>query len=75
MITVSFSDFRNQTERYFEAVERGETVEIQRQGKPAAVLSPVGKPADDYWKRPVEPLVIKGLSLSKEILADREEGR
>jgi prevent-host-death family protein len=75
MITVNFPDFKSHTDRYFEAVERGETVEIRRHGKPTAVLSPAGKPADDYWKRPIEPLVIKGLSLSKEILADREEGR
>ncbi|HUT34422.1 MAG TPA: type II toxin-antitoxin system prevent-host-death family antitoxin [Planctomycetota bacterium] len=75
MVTVTFTDLRNHAKKYFDAVQEGETLEVYRHGKPIAVVSPARRPASDYWKRRVAPLAIEGLSLSKEILADREEGR
>lgn len=74
MITVTYTDFRSHVKRYVEAAERGETVEIHRRGRPAAVLSAAKKPADDYWKQ-VKPLPIKldGVSASQMIVQEREE--
>ena len=75
MITVDFTDFRNHAEKCFEAVERGETIEIRRRGRPAAVLCAPRRPADDYWKH-VKPLPIKldAVSASQVIIQEREEG-
>ncbi len=72
MISVSVADLKSNAEKYLEAVARGETVEVCRDGKPVALLAPVAKRPTDRWKR-ANPLTIPGLSLSKEIIADREE--
>lgn len=40
MRSVTFSQFRNNAKKYFDAVEKGETLEIYRHGKPIATLSP-----------------------------------
>ncbi|MDD5655709.1 MAG: type II toxin-antitoxin system prevent-host-death family antitoxin [Elusimicrobia bacterium] len=74
MKTATFSELRNQAKKYFDAVERGETVEIYRHGKPVALLSPIGKHFLGRWKT-AQPLSIPGSSLTEAILADREEGR
>ena len=71
MIAVTFSELRNHAKKYFDAVERGERLEVYRYGKPVAVISPIEQPAMDRWKR-ANPLKLDGVSLSKEILADRE---
>jgi prevent-host-death family protein len=43
MKTVTFSQLRNNAKKYFDAVEKGESVEVYRHGKPAAILSPAGE--------------------------------
>jgi prevent-host-death family protein len=43
MKTVTFSQLRNNAKKYFDAVEKGETVEVYRHGKPVAILSPAGE--------------------------------
>ena len=66
----TFTELRNHAKAYFDAVEKGETVRVYRNGKPIAQITPIheGTPS---WKRHAEPLNIKGLSLSREILKDR----
>lgn len=68
----TFTELRNHAKTYFDAVEKGETVRVYRNGKPVAQIVPIrgGAPS---WKRVAEPLNIKGLSLSREILKDRAE--
>ena len=72
MREATFTELRNNAKAYFDAVEGGETVLVYRNGKPVAEIVPVRKEAP-AWKRPASPLAIKGLSLSREILNDREE--
>lgn len=72
MIAVNIADLKSDAEKYLDAVARGETVEVCRDGKPVAVLAPVPQRAMDRWKQ-ANPLTIPGLSLSKEVIADREE--
>jgi prevent-host-death family protein len=74
MRTVTFSQLRNQAKKYFDAVERGETVEIYRHGKPIAILSPVQKHFLGRWKT-AHPLDLPKASLSAAILADRDDDR
>jgi prevent-host-death family protein len=73
MRTVTFTQLRNNARKYFDAVERGETLEIYRHGKPIAILSPVRLDARKRWKR-MNPLEIKGASLSRLIRAERRAG-
>ena len=73
MKTTTFSNLRNNAKKYFDAVERGETIEIYRHGKPIAVLSPARGASDQTWKH-AAPLKLPGISLSQAILADRNKG-
>ena len=72
MRETTFTELRNHAKDYFDAVEGGDTVRVFRNGKPIAEIVPVrsGVPS---WKRQTTPLTIKGLSLSREILSDREK--
>ncbi|MBI5439276.1 MAG: type II toxin-antitoxin system Phd/YefM family antitoxin [Nitrosomonadales bacterium] len=72
MREATFTELRNHAKDYFDAVEGGDTVRVFRNGKPIAEIVPVrsGSPS---WKKPSAPLTIKGLSLSREVLIDREE--
>jgi prevent-host-death family protein len=72
MRDTTFTEFRNHAKDYFDAVEGGDTVRVFRNGKPIAEIVPVrsGVPS---WKRHATPLLVKGLSLSREIMSGRDE--
>jgi prevent-host-death family protein len=72
MREATFTELRNHAKDYFDAVESGDTVRIFRNGKAIAEIVPVrsGVPS---WKKLATPLTVKGLSLSREILSDRED--
>jgi prevent-host-death family protein len=70
---VTFSELRNNARKYFDAVEHGESLEVYRNGKPVAVVSPIGERSLSRWKS-ANPIKITGKSLSSAILADRAEG-
>jgi prevent-host-death family protein len=72
MKDTTFTELRNHAKRYFDAVEAGETVRVFRNGKPIAEIVPIrnGVPS---WKKPIVPLTVKGFSLGREILNDRDD--
>jgi len=72
MRETTFTELRNHAKDYFDAVALGDTVRVFRNGKPIAEIVPVrsGVPS---WKRQVTPLTVRGLSLSREILSDRDQ--
>ena len=72
MKSVTFSELRNNAKMYFDTVERGETLEVFRHGKPVAILMPVGS-RRRAGMRDAAPLRIPGVSLSKAVLKEREE--
>lgn len=72
MRDATFTELRNHAQEYFDAVEGGDTVRVFRNGRPIAEIVPVRSGAPS-WKRQIEPLVVKGLSLSREILRDRDK--
>lgn len=74
MITVTFTELRNHARKYFDAVEAGESVEIFRNGKPVARLSPYQATDRNRWKE-ASPLRVRGVSLSKLLLAERKDAR
>ena len=75
MIAVTQTEFRNNIKRYLDAVARGETLRVSRYGKPFAEVSPLDTDGEPSWKRR-EPLIKlpKGVSASRLILAERDEG-
>lgn len=72
MVSVTFSQLRNSARKYFDAVEKGETIEVYRKGKPVAILMPARAKPLKRWKT-AKPLKLNGVSLSRAILAEREE--
>lgn len=72
MRETTFTELRNHAKDYFDAVEGGDTVRVFRNGRAIAEIVPVrsGVPS---WKRQATPLTVKGLSLGREILNDRDE--
>ena len=66
----TFTELRNHAKTYFDAVEKGETVRVYRNGKPIAQITGIREETLS-WKRQATPLNIKDLSLSREILSDR----
>ena len=75
MRETTFTELRNNAKTFFDAVEDGETVRVYRNGRPVADIVPV-KTAVPAWKKPPQVrLSLGSLSLSDEILADRDEKR
>ena len=70
MQETTFTELRAHAKRYFDAVERGETVRLLRNGKAIAEIIPI-RAAMPSWKRSSLPMTIKGLDLSREIIKDR----
>ncbi len=59
MIDVASRELRNNTRELLERVEAGETITITVQGRPVAVLQPIGRqrrwlPRDEFVRRIVE---------------------
>ena len=74
MRETNVGELRKNLKNYFDAVEQGEIVRVYRKGKPIAEIVPIDQ-AGRTWKREIPRLSIKGLSLSREILKDREEAK
>lgn len=69
---VSFTELRNHAKFYFDAVESGKSVRVFRNGRPIAEIVPI-KGATPSWKRAITPVSLNGVSLSQELIADRDE--
>lgn len=72
MRQTTFTELRNNAKVYFDAVEAGETVRVLRNGKPIADIVPVPPVAPSWKRQSREPLVVKGIALSEEIMRDRD---
>jgi antitoxin (DNA-binding transcriptional repressor) of toxin-antitoxin stability system len=72
MRETTFTELRNNAKTFFDVVEAGETVRVYRKGKPVADIVPLSNTELSWKKCPPVRLTIKGLSLTKEILADRD---
>ncbi|MDP2751280.1 MAG: type II toxin-antitoxin system Phd/YefM family antitoxin [Rhodocyclaceae bacterium] len=72
MLNATFTELRNNAKNYFDAIEGGGTVRVFRHGKPIAEIVPI-RSETLSWKRAAHPLTMKGLSLSQEILNDRNQ--
>jgi antitoxin (DNA-binding transcriptional repressor) of toxin-antitoxin stability system len=75
MRQTTFTELRNQARTFFDAVERGEVVRVFRNGKPIADIVPVVSETPSWKRRIAQPLIVKGVSMSAEILKDRVQSR
>ncbi len=75
MLSVTCTELRNHAKKYFDAVEKGEEIEVYRHGKPIAIVFPYRKQGQERWKQ-ARPLKLKpGVSLSAAILSERAESQ
>jgi prevent-host-death family protein len=77
MITTTFTQFRNNAASFFDKVEKGESVEIYRNGRPSAVLvrTAPGVETKSYWKN-AKPLVDLGGDIASRMFREeRKKGR
>ena len=72
MVNISFTQFRQKAKKYFDRVEKGETVRVLRHGKVIAEIIPPVK-GESSQKNESFPMIIPGVSLSREILAERKK--
>ncbi len=74
MKTTTVAKLRKDVKSYLDLIQAGETVRVYRRNEPVADLVQVsgGGPS---WRREILRLSKKGLSLSREIVKDRHEGR
>lgn len=72
MVNISFTQFRQEAKKYFERVEKGETIRVLRHGKVIAEIIPPTK-LETKSKNQTFPMVIPGVSLSRAILAERKK--
>jgi prevent-host-death family protein len=70
MQEVTFTELRNHAKRYFDKVERGETVRLYRNGRPIGDLVPVSSRMPAWKNPPKTRITLKGIWLSEEIIAD-----
>ena len=74
MKTINFTEFRKHASSFFSDVENGEKLVVLRHGKAIAEITP--STLDDSripsWKKPRLKLIMKGSTLSKAILEERE---
>lgn len=75
MREATFTELRNNAKSFFDAVENGEVDRVYRNGKPVADIVPIAKDKPSWKRAPRAQLSRRGLSLSQEILNDREKSR
>lgn len=74
MKTVTFTEFRKHASALFSDVQEGEIIHVVRHGRPIAEISPLRSEEKNElsWKKPGLRLSMKGESISKAILEERE---
>ncbi len=72
MKAVTFTDLRNHATKYFDEVEDGEILEVFRNGKPIAILTPYRPGKRQRWKQNIA-MSLPDVSLSQSILDERNE--
>ena len=75
MRQTTFTELRNNARSFFDAVERGDVVRVFRNGKPIADIVPIAAETPSWKRHAAQPLVVKGVSMSAEILKDRIRSR
>ena len=75
MTKVSFTEFRQNAKRYFEAAHKGEIICVTRHGEVYAEITAPKKNRIPAWKKPALRLKVPGVSFSDAIIEERREDR
>ena len=75
MKTVTLTGLRRNIRKYFNSVEKGDTVRVLRHGRPIAQIRPDQDGAGPSWRRPLPRLVLRGEPLSKTLIDERRRAR
>ncbi len=73
MIRTTVTKLKQHTRDYFDAVENGVNIIVSRYGKPVAEVRPINRIDLPSWKKSGPRLVLDNVSLSQEILEERNE--
>lgn len=74
MSYLQFTEFRNNSKRYFDNVEQGESYIVIRKGKPIARVIPFEEDTSTGWKRDIEKTRLKvAASTTDYIVQERNE--
>lgn len=65
---LQFTEFRNKSREFLDAVEQGSSYVIVRRGKPIAQVTPFRENVSQGWKRPHKRIKLKGTLTTTEIL-------
>jgi antitoxin (DNA-binding transcriptional repressor) of toxin-antitoxin stability system len=71
MRETTFTELRAQAKHFFDLVESGEIVRVLRNGKPIADIHPIPHELPSWKRRPAQPLVVGGATVSRMIIKDR----
>ncbi len=72
---LQFTEFRNKSKEFMDAVENGRSYVIIRHGKPVAHVTPFKEVGVQGWKRPRTLVKLKGTKTTTDYLREeREEG-
>ncbi len=74
MKSITVAKLRKDVKSCLDLIRAGETVRVYRRNEPVADLVPVSA-TQPAWKRELKRLSKKGLSLGREVVKDRREGR
>lgn len=75
MKTIAFSEFRRNASKLLDRVEKGETLLVERHGRPVAEIAPApASRRSPSWKQPYPGLITSGKSLSRMVIEERESG-
>lgn len=67
---LQFTEFRNKSKEFMDAVENGQSYVIIRHGKPIANVTPFKDVAAQPWKRTPKRVTLKGSASTTDILME-----
>jgi prevent-host-death family protein len=72
---LQFTEFRNKSREFLDAVENGNSYVIVRRGKPIAQVTPFKETVTQGWKRPRILVKLKGTKTTTDYLMEERDER
>lgn len=72
---LQFTEFRNKSKEFMDAVENGQSYVIVRHGKPIANVTPFKEEIVQGWKRPHRRIAPKGTKTSTDYIMEERAKR
>ncbi len=72
---LQFTEFRNRSKEFLDAVEQGNSYVIVRRGRPIAQVTPFKETTFQGWKRPHRRIAPKGTKTSTDYILEERAKR